>query len=109
MPVGLFGEARKITAGRSRSIAASIAARSSVKSGLSGDADETHARIERVRPVHDERRLGREHRRTRPGQRGNHELDQLVRAIADDQAERVGNRQRAAQRRPQPRPSRPSG
>ena len=68
MPVGLLGEARKITAGRSRSIAASIACDVEREIRPERDAYETHPGIQRVRPVHHEGRLGREHRRTGPCQ-----------------------------------------
>ena len=98
LPVGLLGDARKTSAGRSRSIAACIAA--DVEREIRGErhADEAHRAIERIHPVHHERRFRREHHGARSRERAGDDLDQLVGAVAEKDSLRVGNPRRGAQR-----------
>ena len=71
-------------------------------------ADEAHAGVDRIQPVHHERRLRHEHRRARLRQRRRDELDQFVGSVAEDEPERLrecASRSRSAAFTASPAPS----
>ena len=100
-PVGLLGYASKTSAGsapaRSRRASPPCRARSPPQAAhRRSDAPA----IERVHPVHHERGLGCQNRDIRPRHRDRDDLEQLIRSVAENEAERLGDAERLAQRPP---------